>query len=130
MALHEFAADHPAEVIEALRESAVPRADLMARADPEDATQLAAVDAYLHDPSLSAEDAVTFLKTFPLRSATTGYRLYGETPAPYSYERITAGDRKAAELAETWAADPALAPYRADINALRDRLSKWMEQAR
>ena len=130
MALHEFAAERPAAVIEALKESTLPRADLMARADPQDPAQLAAVDAYLRDPSLSHEDAVSFLKTFPLRSATTGYRLYGKTPAPYTFERITAGDRQAAALAETWAADPALAAYHAEINALKSRLSKWTEQAR
>ncbi len=130
MALHEFAAERPAAVIEALKESTLPRADLMARADPQDPAQLAAVDAYLRDPSLPHEDAVSFLKTFPLRSATTGYRLYGKTPAPYTFERIAAGDRQAAALAETWAADPALAPYHAEINALKTRLSKWTEQAR
>lgn len=130
MALHEFAAERPAAVIEALAQDPHPRADLMARADPQDPAQLAAIDAYLRDPTLPQEDALTFLKTFPLRSATTGYRLYGKTPAPYTYERITAGDRQAAALADTWAADPALAPYHPQINALKSRLAQWAEQAK
>ena len=102
----------------------------MARADPEDPAQVSTVDAYLRDPALTNEEAVLFLKTFPLRSATTGYRLYGKTPAPYSFDRIAAGDRKAAELVNSWAADPALAKYRPELQSLQQRLAKWVEQAK
>lgn len=130
MALHEFAADHPAEVIGAFQGSSDLPADLMARADPADPEQLAAVDAYLHDPSLTKEEVASFLNAFPLRSATTGYRLYGKTPTPYTFDHITAGDRKAAELAEAWANDSTLSAYQKEINELRNRLSMWMESAR
>lgn len=130
MALHEFAADHPAEVIGAFQGSSDLPAELMARADPADPKQLAAVDAYLHDPSLTKEEVASFLNAFPLRSATTGYRLYGKTPTPYTFDRITAGDRKAAQLAEAWATDSTLSAHRNEINELRNRLSMWMESAR
>lgn len=134
MAMNEFAAEHPKEALEALGNAAhldpPTRASLMARADPEDPAQVSTVDAYLRDPALTNEEAALFLKTFPLRSATTGYRLYGKTPAPYSFDRIAAGDRKAAELVNAWAADPALAKYRPELQSLQQRLAKWVEQAK
>ncbi|MES2661258.1 MAG: hypothetical protein V4689_21745 [Verrucomicrobiota bacterium] len=134
MALHEFAADHPAEMLESLRlEAAVDplvRANLMARLDPQNPEQLAALDEYLRDPARTAEDASVFLKSFPLRSATTGHRLYSDSPAPYQMDRIAAGDRAALALVDGWAADPALEAMRADLLALRKRLGEWVEQAK
>lgn len=134
MAMNEFAAEHPGEAIEVLgnatRLDPPTRASLMARADPDDPAQVSAVDAYLRDPALTNEEAALFLKTFPLRSATTGYRLYGKTPSPYSFDRIAAGDRKAAEIVNAWAADPALEKYRPELQSLQQRLAKWVEQAK
>lgn len=134
MAMNEFAAEHPGAMLQILGpDSAVDeatRANLMARANPEDPAQLSAVDAYLRSPDRSPGEVAVFLKSFPLRSATTGYRLYGRMPSPYSYERIAAGDRKAGELVNTWAADPALEEYRPELLALQQRLSKWIEQTK
>lgn len=134
MAMNEFAAEHPGEAIEVLGNAVhldpPTRASLMARADPEDPAQVSAVDAYLRDPALTNEEAALFLKIFPLRSATTGYRLYGKTPSPYSFDRIAAGDRKAAEIVNAWAADPALQRYRPELRSLQERLSTWVEQAK
>lgn len=134
MAMHEFAAEHPAAMLEILNTGSsgdgATHANLMARANPEEPAQLAAVDAYLRSPDRSPEEAAVFLKSFPLRSATTGYRLYGKTPAPYSHERIASGDRKAGELVNAWVADPALEKYRPDLLALQQRLATWIEQAR
>ena len=133
-ALDEFAADHPAEGV-ALVQSGTPleppaRASLMARADPADSVQLAAVDQYLRDTSLPAEEVAAFLKAFPLRSATTGYRLYGKPPAPYTFETITAGDRAALQQATRWVEDPALEAHRSELTALKERLEEWVNQAR
>ncbi len=133
MALHEFAAERPEEVLAALENDntivGVARASLMARADPEAPAQVATVDQYLRDPQRSAEEASQFLSLFPLRSATTGYRLYGQTPAPYNFEQIKAGDRAALEQANEWATDPALEKYRPEILNLQKRLTKWIEEA-
>jgi hypothetical protein len=63
-----------------------------------------------------------------LRSATTGFRLYGKTPAPYTRAQIAAGDRAALERVIQWAADPALADYHAEIQSLRQRLEQWTRQ--
>lgn len=134
MALDEFASQHPAAMIEILGSEPLVNgktlASLMARADPVDPEQLAAVDAYLRNPDRSAEEAAVFIKSFPLRSATTGHRLYGRTPAPYGFEQIKAGDRAASEQVAAWVADPALEKYRPDLLTLQQRLSKWIEQAK
>lgn len=133
MALNEFAADHPEAMLPVLQAAETldghTRANLMARADPGDPNQLAAVDAYLRNPDLPAGDAAAFLKSFPLRSATTGYRLYGKTPAPYTREKIAADDRAALERVNQWASDPALETHRTEILALQQRLSQWTRQA-
>jgi hypothetical protein len=132
-ALDEFAADHPEQIPGILEASPTldggTRSQLMARADATDPAQLAAVDAYLRDPDLPPEEATALLKSFPLRSATTGFRLYGKTPAPYSRDQIAAGDRAALERVKQWAADPALADYHAEIQSLRQRLEQWTRQA-
>jgi hypothetical protein len=131
-ALDEFAADHP-EKIQGILEASpaldgATRAQLMARADAADPAQLAALETYLRDPALPREEATALLKSFPLRSATTGFRLYGKTPAPYTRAQIAAGDRAALEHVIQWAADPALADYHAEIQSLRQRLEQWTRQ--
>jgi hypothetical protein len=134
MAMDEFAAEHPEAIMEILAaDSPVvgsPRASIMARADPSQITQLDSVDDYVRRPDLSPAEATTFLKSFPLRSATTGFRLYGETPAPYTFEQIKAGDLAAAQLVENWIADPALEKLRPELQSLQTRLTKWVEQAK
>jgi hypothetical protein len=138
MALGEFAADHPAAMMRVLAEGGAvvegldgrSRAQLAARADVSDPAQRAAVEAYLRDPSMTAAEAAAFFEVFPLRSATTGFRLYGKTPAPYHHEGIAAGDLAALEMAERWAADPSFAGQSAEIQALRGRLAEWVRQAR
>ncbi|MFD0892223.1 hypothetical protein KBB96_12400 [Luteolibacter ambystomatis] len=136
MALDEFASAHPAAMAEVIASpdtsglAPAERAALMARADPSDARQLAAADTYLRNPDLTAEEAAAFLKIFPLRNATTGYRLYGENPAPYSKEGIAAGDRAALGQVDRWLADPELSSrYRAGLEPLQQRLGTWVKQA-
>jgi hypothetical protein len=138
MALGEFAADHPAAMMRVLAEGGPlverldgkSRAQLAARADVADPAQRAAVEGYLRDAAVTAAEVSAFFQVFPLRSATTGYRLYGKTPAPYHREGIAAGDLAALEMAERWAGDPALAAHREEILALRGRLTEWVRQAR
>ncbi len=134
MALHEFAADHPAQMAQALEADStidpITRANLMARLDPAEPTQLTAIDAYFRDPQRSTADAAVFLKSFPLRSATTGNRLYSPAPAPFERDRIATGDQAALDLVNQWAADPALESLRPDLLALRTRLADWVEQAK
>ncbi len=134
LALHEFAAEHPEEIIAALTDQNSTLggpigASLMARANPEAPSQVAAVETYLRDPQRSAQEVTEFLKLFPLRSATTGYRLYGGLPTPYSFERVKASDRAALEQVNRWASDPALIKYRAEISDLQKRLTQWTKQA-
>ncbi len=134
MAMDEFAAEHPGAMLEVLASgqpvNGTDCASLMARADPADSRQMATVDAYLRSPDRSPEEVSAFLQEFPLRSATTGYRLYGETPAPYNYGQIVAGDRAAYERVRLWAVDPSLEKYRSDLDALRQRLATWIEETR
>lgn len=131
MALHEFAADHPREMLDSLRaETGAPpllRATLMARLDPQFPDQAAAADQYLRDPARTNEEAVVFLQAFPLRSATTGARLYGLPPAPYQRDQIAAGDRAALNLVDGWLADPALESMRPELSTLQKRLDQWVE---
>jgi|GEM_PF-5758383 len=131
MALDEFAAEHPEVVLE-MKDAVngIARANLMARVHPDDPAQMAVVDDYLRSPDLTAEEADSFLKSFPLRSATTGYRLYGKTPAPYAYDQVVAGDRAALERVDQWVNDPALAKYRANLISLQQRLTNWTQQTR
>lgn len=132
-AMHEFAADHPAEMMAAIsaEEDMAPlvRASLMSRADPAEDGQLAIVDQYLRSHYLAEEEAREFLKTFPLRSTTTGHRLYGETPAPYTFEQIKQGDQAALAIVESWLQDPALQRYQPELVELQQRLESWVEQA-
>lgn len=134
MAMDEFAADHPQAMLEILGNepdlTGATRANLMARADPADPRQLGAVDTYLKSPDLAADEAAAFLNSFPLRSTTTGFRLYAGTPSPYTYQRIAASDRAAMERVNAWAGDPALEQYRSGIQALQGRLASWVEQAK
>lgn len=127
-ALHEFAAEHPAETLSVLQSgSPLPAEDaakLLARADPGDPAQAETIDAFLRNAADPAS-AATFLRLFPLRSATTGHRLYGNAPAPFSNESVRKGDLAALALVETWLADPALEPSRAELVKLRDKLIDW-----
>jgi hypothetical protein len=106
MALHEFAADHPREMMVALNSTSevdpLVRANLMARLDPADPDQMAALERYVRDPARGKDDAAVFLKSFPLRSATTGNRLYARSPAPYDMDQIATGDRPALGLVNGW----------------------------
>lgn len=133
MAMDEFTADHPATMLKLLSANPAlegkPRANLMARADPTDPGQLATVETYLRDPNLPPEEATVFLKSFPLRSATTGYRLYGKTPAPYTRDTIAASDRAALDRVNQWANDPEFEKYRTEIQVLQKRLAQWTLQA-
>jgi len=130
--MQEFAAEHPGEMIDALAAdgsiTGPTRATLMARADPTDARQLDAIDAYLKNPALSPEEATAFLDVFPFRSATTGHRLYAETPAPFTYDELRAADAAALARAGQWLADPALEKYQPQLQALQKRLQTWMDQ--
>jgi hypothetical protein len=135
MAMGEFAAEHPAAMLKVLQDNATPldaatHASLMARMDPADAAQLAAVDSYLRDPARTPEEAAAFLKTYPLRSATTGFRLYGKTPSPYTFDRIAAGDRMAEKQVVQWLADPALEKFKPGLTTSHQRLKQWVDEAK
>lgn len=132
-ALHELAAEHPAVIVSArtalAQLDAADRANLMARADPADETQAAAVDRYLRDPALDPTEAAAFLRTFPLRSATTGYRLYGTSPRPYQRDEVLAGDFAALSMVENWLADPTLATLHPELEDLRERIGEWLPES-
>lgn len=134
MALHEFAADHPGAMLEVVASNTIPlapdeRASLMARAEVEDSRQMDLVDGYLRRKDVSAAEIEEFLRLFPLRSATTGYRLYGSQPTPYQADQIAAGDRAALGLADRWLGDPGLSAYHGEVQALKNRLATWVEQS-
>lgn len=131
MALHEFAADHPAIMIatlsEAAADSSAETTSLWARADPADPAQAAAIDTYLRNPAIPVAQRETFLSLYPLRSLTTGYRLYRGNPAPYDENGIRRSDAAALAQAESWLRDPDLVSLRESLTAWKTRLLEWQK---
>jgi hypothetical protein len=135
-ALHETAAEHPELVSELISkedglfdEQPDLRASLMARADVSDAAQASQIETYLKNPAISAAEKQEFLSLFPLRSATTGYRLYGKPPAPFHKEQVQAGDQAALELVTAWKNQPELSGLADDLATLERRLQTWRRQS-
>jgi hypothetical protein len=136
MALHETAAKAPSVVVGLIAEDRALfadqpelRASLMARAAVSDEGQAAGVDAYLRDPSVSRREKESFLNLYPLRGATTGYRLYGQPPKPFDRGQVVTDDRAALEVVNHWVADPALEDLAPSLKSLQGRLQDWVEQA-
>lgn len=131
MALHEFAAEHPeafAQTLPVARNlDPAERASLMARLDPSSPGQAEALDLYLADPARDQAECLEFLKLFPLRSATTGHRLYSRTPAPYTAESVATSDRAALDLTRQWLARPELASHHDALRKLEARLADWVD---
>lgn len=131
MALHEFAAKHSATLIAGLQAEELLQdqdlSSLMARADPSDPLQASAVDHYLHDRSVSKEHKSRFLSLYPLRSLTTGFRLYSGIPAPYDEAAVRQSDQAASTQVEAWLNDPALNELQPELSKLADQLVEWME---
>lgn len=135
-ALHETAAEHPALVSELISTddtlfAGQPdlRASLMARSNVSEAAQASQVEAYLKNPAISQTEKQEFLTLFPLRSATTGYRLYGKPPSPFQKDQVQAGDQAALGMVAAWKNDPALAGLAGDLSTLEERLQSWQRQA-
>lgn len=136
MALHETAAKSPSVVVGLIAEDRTLledqpelRASLMARATVSDTNQATDVDAYLRDPSVSRQEKENFLRLYPLRSATTGYRLYGQPPKPFDRGEVVADDRAALEAVTHWMTDPAMADLSPSLKSLQGRLQTWVKQA-
>ncbi|MEK7953965.1 hypothetical protein [Luteolibacter soli] len=135
-ALHETAAEQPALVAELISTddslfAAQPdlRASLMARTNVSDPAQAGQVEAYLKNPEIPQSEKQRFLSLFPLRSATTGYRLYGKPPAPFQKDQVQAGDQAALAMVAAWKSDPGLANLAGDFATLEGRLQGWTKQA-
>lgn len=136
MALHETAAARPDLLVgllaaepDLLEDRPGLRASLMARAAVSDPGQLSAIRNYLSDPAVPHAEKREFLTLFPLRSTTTGHRLYGKPHAPFAQEAIRADDRAALEAVGTWRALPGLAPIAPELDAAEARLRGWVGQA-
>ncbi len=135
-ALHETAAEHPALVSELIStddklfaQQTNLRASLMARAHVSDAAQAGHVDDYLKNPAISQAEKQQFLTLFPLRSATTGYRLYGKPPSPFQKEQVQGDDQAALEMVAAWKNDPGLAGLSEDLATVERRLQSWTRQS-
>lgn len=135
-ALHETAAEHPALVSGLIVAddtlfAAQPdlRASLMARANVSDDAQASQVETYLKNPAISQAEKQEFLTLFPLRSATTGYRIYGKPPAPFQKDQVRADDQAALGRVAAWKNDPELAGLAGDLATLEGRLQSWQRQA-
>jgi hypothetical protein len=136
MALHETAAARPDLLVDLLAAdpnllNAQPelRASLMARAVVSDPRQSAGVQSYLADPAVPNDEKREFLTLFPLRSTTTGHRLYGKPHAPYDQDAIRADDRAALQAVAAWRSTAALAPLARELDAAEARLLGWVGQA-
>jgi hypothetical protein len=135
MALHETAANHPSLVIglvaedpQLFQDQPELRAGLLARAAASDPQQTERLGDYLKDPSVSLAEKQHFLGLFPLRSASTGFRLYGSPPAPYDAASVKADDKAALGIVNQWKADPAMSELRNDFAGLEQRLLAWVGQ--
>jgi len=136
MAIHETAAKSPGVLVDILAKDSSLfadqpelRAGLMARATISDESQAGSVEGYLKDPSVPLAEKQQFLDLYPLRSATTGYRLYGKSPKPFDRGQVAADDRAALAAVNRWKADPAMAELLPSMNSLEDRLSAWTKQS-
>jgi hypothetical protein len=136
MALHETAAAHPGLMVDLIvndstsfDSSPALRASLLSRAAVSDPKQAAGIESYLRDPAVPVSEKQQFLELFPLRSASTGYRLYGNPPSPFSDAAVRADDRAALEAAGRWRSDPALVELGPEIQGLERRLQGWIRQA-
>ncbi|MCU0781019.1 MAG: hypothetical protein MUF04_07955 [Akkermansiaceae bacterium] len=130
MAMHEYAAEHPASaamLASMCGSDPTQRARLMARCRPSDPAQAAEVARYLRDPAISPAEANLFLECYPFRGATTGYRLYGRAPAPFTRRQIAEDDLAALQQASSWLADPTLAQHHSPIAGLKQRLEDWQQ---
>jgi hypothetical protein len=137
MALHEAAAEDPLRVILSvaenpamLEDAPVLRAELMARAMVSDPAQESVVRGYLENPLISQDEKFRFLELFPLRSATTGYRLYEANPAPFQKAAVAADDAAALKVIQSWMGDPALQSLQPSVRALESRVQTWVNQAK
>jgi hypothetical protein len=136
MSLHEFAAEYPDKMSQSVAEepsllASDPglRAGLMARIDPMDPKQLRVLEGYLSSGEVTVAEKRDFLRLFPLRSATTGFRLYAGTPAPYDLDQVKVSDLAAAEAVEAWLGRADLNPLNSELLALQQRLDDWRKQA-
>lgn len=136
MALHETAASNPSLVVglvardrQLLRDEPDLRAGLLARATASDPVQTESLGDYLKDPAVSLDEKQRFLSLFPLRSASTGFRLYGSPPAPYNAASVKADDKAALEVVKQWKGDPALSSLQGDLATLEQRLQAWVTQS-
>lgn len=136
MALHETAAENPQIVVDLMSHQsdllegpAGLRPSLVARAAISEPAQSGMVEDYLHSPAVSEQEKREFLKLFPLRSATSGYRLYGDPPAPYEHGSVVQDDQAALEAVTRWKADPELAGLLPEMSKLEGRLQTWVKQA-
>jgi len=135
MALHETAAADARLVTELIarqpglfEDQGGLRAGLMARATVSEAGQPELVDDYLKNPAVPVQEKRDFLAVYPLRSATTGYRLYGSPPAPYERSAVVADDQAALAAVGRWKADPGLAELLPEMGKLEGRLQTWVRQ--
>ncbi|WP_035612811.1 hypothetical protein [Haloferula sp. BvORR071] len=136
MAIHETAAEHPQLVVDLMSHQAgmlegqpALRASLIARASVSEQAQAGMVEDYLQNPAVSVQEKREFLNLYPLRSASSGYRLYGKPPAPYEHGAVVQDDQAALAAVTRWKADPALAELLPDMNKLEGRLQTWVKQA-
>lgn len=130
MALHEFAAEYPETLLTVLAEQAVdlnsPQSlSLLARADPSEENQARMIDLFIRNPSIPKEHRESFLSLYPLRSMTTGYRLYRGNPSPYDEMHIRQSDAAALAQADSWLRDPSLQDLHPALQKWKNRLIEW-----
>lgn len=136
MAIHETAAENPQLVVKLMAEQpgllegdGSLRSSLLARAAISEQAQSGMVEDYLHNPAVPVEEKRQFLKLYPLRSASSGIRLYGTPPSPYQQSNVVQDDQAALQAVTRWKTDPALSDLLPEMNKLEGRLQTWVQQA-
>lgn len=108
----------------------VTRAELMARADPREDTQLRSLEAYFARPDITAKEAQAFANLFPNHNLSSGNRLATSvsSSAQRTLAQSAAIDLAALELLRKWEANLNVNnDLRARLPMLRKRLERHAE---
>lgn len=104
------------------------RANFFARADVGNPQQKALLEGYLLDPRRSAQELQTFAGLFPNANYMVSNNLLTATATP-AHADLAVRDRDALAVVESWSQDSRFAALKPQIEAIRARLSTFVQQA-
>jgi len=105
------------------------RATVVGKVDPTKPESVPVIESYLADTGVSREERSYFIATFPQFNEILTPNI-ASTQYPDTRETQAAQHAAALDIVKSWAADPGLASYRAEIEAALARLDEIIESAR